>query len=92
MQQVQQTILNFRNIHLPHSLGQMMRTLAHSFCSIVAEMRQIHMDYQVLWRNRDGMATLSRGERPDPSLDRLLLLFWAHYFEDGPHLLCIGSL
>ena len=26
--------------------------------------RQIHMDYQVLWRERDGTATLSRGERP----------------------------
>ena len=28
----------------------------------------------------------------DPHLDRLLLLFWAHYIEDGPHLLCTGSL
>ena len=34
------------------------------------------------------MATLSRGEHLDPCLDRLLLLFWAHYIEDGPHLLC----
>ena len=25
-------------------------------------------------------------------LDRLLLLFWAHYIEDGPHLLCTGGL
>ena len=39
-------------------------------------MRQIHMDYRVLWRKRDGTATLSRGEHPDPCLDRLLLLFW----------------
>ena len=76
MQQVQQTILNFRNIHLPHSLGQMMRTLAHSFCSIVAEMRQIHMDYQVLWRNRDGMATLSRGERLALALTDFYCFFW----------------
>ena len=37
------------------------------------------------------MATLSRGESTDPCLDRLLLLFWAHYIEDGPHLLCTGS-
>ena len=29
------------------------------------------------------MATLSRGKHPDPCLDRLLLLFWAHYIEDG---------
>ena len=29
---------------------------------------------------------------PDPFLDRLLLLFWAHYIEDGPHLLCTGLL
>ena len=28
----------------------------------MAETRQMHRDYQVLWRKRDGMATLSRGE------------------------------
>ena len=29
---------------------------------------------------------------PGPlTLDRLLLLSWAHYSEDGPHLLCTGS-
>ena len=50
--------------------------------------RQIHTDYyRVLWRKRDGKATLSRGERPNPCLDGLLLLFWAHYIEDGPYLL-----
>ena len=38
------------------------------------------------------MATLSIGEHPDPCLDRLLLLFWVHYIEDDPHLLCTGSL
>ena len=74
-----------------------MRTRALSVCSGVAEMRQIHTDYRVLWRKRDStemdsMATLSRGERPNPCLDRLLLLFWAHYTEDGPHSLCKGSL
>ena len=52
---------------------------------VVAEMRQIHTDYQVLWRKRDCTATLSRGECLDPCLDRLLLLFWAHYIEDDPH-------
>ena len=52
---------------------------------------QIHTDYWVLWRKRDGAATLSRGERLHPCLDRLLLLFWAHYIEDGPHLLCMDS-
>ena len=31
-------------------------------------------------------------ERADPRLDRLLLFFWEHYMEDGPHLLCTGSL
>ena len=54
--------------------------------------RQIHTDYRVLWRKRNGTATLSRGEHQDPCLDRLLLLFWAHYMEDDPHLLCTGSL
>ena len=39
------------------------------------------MDYQVLWRKRDCRATLSRGECLDPCLDRLLLLFWAHYIK-----------
>ena len=38
------------------------------------------------------LATLSTEEHPDPCLDRLLLLFWAHYIEDGPHLLCTGWL
>ena len=42
---------------------------------VVAEMRQIHADYRVLWRKRDCTATLSRGEGHDPCLDRLLLLF-----------------
>ena len=49
-----------------------MRTLAHSVCGVVVEMIQIHTDYQVLWRKKDGTATLSRGERPNPCLDRLL--------------------
>ena len=52
---------------------------ASSVHSVVAETRQIHMDYQVLWRKKDCSATLSRGERPKPCLDRLLFLFWAHY-------------
>ena len=30
---------------------------------------------KVLWRKRDGAATLSRGEHLDPCLDRLLLAF-----------------
>ena len=43
-------------------------------------------------KGQDGRATLSRGEHPDHYLDKLLLLFWASYIEDGPHLLCTGSL
>ena len=50
--------------------------------------RQIHRDYRVLWRKRDSTATLSREECPEICLDRLVLPFWAHYTEDGPHLLC----
>ena len=38
------------------------------------------------------MATLSRGEHLNPCLDWLLLLFWTHYIEGDPHLLCTGSL
>ena len=63
-----------------------MWTLACSVRGIVADTRQIHTDYLVLWRKRDSTATLSRGERPNPCLERLLLLFWAHYIGDGPHL------
>ena len=59
---------------------------------VMAETGQMHMDYRVLWRKRDSTATLSRGEHLHPGLDRLLFLFWAHYIEDGPHLLCTGSL
>ena len=55
-------------------------------------MRQIHTDYRVLWRKRDDTATLSRRECLAFCLDRLLLLFWAHYIEDDPHLLCTGSI
>ena len=33
------------------------------------------------------MATLAREECPDPALKGFLLLFWAYYIEDGPHLL-----
>ena len=38
-------------------------------------------------REREG----ERAREPHPCLDRLLLLFWVHYIEDGPHLLCTGS-
>ena len=66
---------------------------------------QIHMDYRIPvekkgWHGHSlkrraplsTSATLSRGEHLDPCLDRLLLLFWAHYIEDSPYLLCTGSL
>ena len=45
---------------------------------------------EILWRKRDDTAAHSVKERacPVPCLDRLLLLFWTHYIEDGPHLLC----
>ena len=69
-----------------------MRSLACSAHSIVAERRQIHTDYRVLWRKRDGTATLSRGEPLNLCFDRLVLLFWAHSIEDGPHLLSTGLL
>ena len=44
---------------------------------------------EILWRKRDDTAALSVKERasPVPCLDRLLLLFWAHYIKDGPHLI-----
>ena len=45
---------------------------------VVAETRQIHTDYRVLWRKRGSTATLSRGERLDPCLDRLFYCFSGH--------------
>ena len=39
-----------------------MQSSASSLRGIVAEMRQIHMDYQVLWRKKDSTVTVSRGE------------------------------
>ena len=36
-------------------------------------------------------ALLSEREGPDPCLDWLLLLFWVHYTEDGPHLPFTGN-
>ena len=36
--------------------------------------------------------SLSERQGPGPCRDRLLLLFWVHYIEDGPHLLCTGLL
>ena len=41
---------------------KLMQTSASSVHGVVAEMREIHMDYRVLWRKRDSTATLSRGE------------------------------
>ena len=59
---------------------------------VVDAMNKFTWTAEVLWRKRDGMATLWVREGPDPCLDRLLLLFHAHYIEDGPHLLCTGCL
>ena len=59
---------------------------------VVAAMDKFTGATEILWRKRDGTATLSKGEHSDPCFDRLLLLLWAHYIEDGPHLLCTGLL
>ena len=37
---------------------------------------------------REGERARESPRVPDPCLDSLLLLFWAHYMEDAPHLLC----
>ena len=41
---------------------------ASSVHGIVAEAREIHTDYRVLWRRRDSPATLWRGQLLDPCL------------------------
>ena len=58
--------------------------------SVVAAIYKHTQTTEILWRKRVSVATLSRGGLSDPCLDRLLLLFWAPYIKDGPHLLCIG--
>ena len=40
---------------------RLMQSPASSVFGIVAETRQIHMDYWVLWRKKDSTATLSKG-------------------------------
>ena len=41
---------------------------------------------------REGERARESPRESPPCLDRFLLLFWAHYSEDGPHLLGTGSL
>ena len=64
---------------------------------VVAAMDKFTQTKEGLWRRRDiwplskrerGRERVQERERADPCLDRLLLLFWAHYIEDGLHLLC----
>ena len=68
---------------------------------VVAAMDKFTQITEILWRKRDGMATLyvregeRRGEspretRPLPGQAFIALLDILH--EDGPHLLCTGSL
>ena len=58
--------------------------------------KQIDTDYRspVEKKGQHGLSLREReGVRaPNHCLDRLLLLFWVHYIEDGPHLLCTGLL
>ena len=53
---------------------QMMWTPASGLCSVVDAMNKCIWTTEVLWRKRDGTATLWVRQCPDPFLDRLLLL------------------
>ena len=65
---------------------------------VVAPMGKFHTDYRNPAEKRGwhGHSLNERGwegqREPDPCLDRLLLLLWVHYMEDGPHLLGTGLL
>ena len=48
-----------------------MWTLASSVHGVVDEMNKFTWTTKVQWRKRDGTATLSKGERLNPCLDRL---------------------
>ena len=74
----------------------MTRSPASSVSGVVAEMRQIHGDYQVLWRKRDGTDTLSRGEylgapralSQEESAPNLALtgLYWLNLLRNTGHI------
>ena len=74
-----------------------MQSLACSARDVMAEMRQIHTDYLVLWRKKDCTTTLSRGEHPTLALSGFycfsghialrMVLIRMHRFALGGYLL-----
>ena len=60
---------------------------------VVAAMDKFTGTTEILWRKGTAwlLSKWERGPWPLP-WRALILLFWAHYIEDGPHLLCTGSL
>ena len=79
-----------------------MWSTASSVRGIVAEMRQIHTEYRVLWRKRDGTATISRGEHlrvpwPIPQGESTLTLaltgfYWLNLHKNAGHICKAQSL
>ena len=69
----------------------MMRTPAHRVCVLWMRQTNSHK-LQKSCAEKGMVATICVRKGPDPCLDRLLFLFWVHYIEAGPHLLCIGLL
>ena len=86
-------VINGDKCYVWASLRLLMQTPAHRVRVLWCD-GQIHTDYgrPVEKKGWHGCSLLSEREGPTPCLDRLLLLFWVHYIEDGPHLLCTGLL
>ena len=69
---------------------QEMQILAHGICVLWLQWTNSHRLHSPV-QEKGQLGHYSRGEHTDPCLDRLLLLFWAHYIENDPHLLCSVS-
>ena len=66
-----------------------MQTPARSVGGIMDETRQIHMDYQVLWRKREA-GPLSQGESAPPLPWQAFIGFIIAYIKEGFHSLYLG--
>ena len=83
------TLVDLHNEHY----AWVMRTPAGRVCVLCLQWTNSH-GLQKSYGEK-GWHSRSRSEREGPTnpcLDRLLLLLWVHYIEDGSHLLCTGSL
>ena len=86
------TILPMPNfIFIITVVSYLMQTPARGICVLWLQWTNSHGLLSPVEEKGLQGHSLKRRTAP-PCLDRLLLLVWAHYIEDGPHLLCTGLL